>query len=248
MIINLLLIAHIFGDFLLQTESAAVRKTKEIGIFIRHAAVYALCIGTAAFLYLDLNRAVLLAASLSLIHAGAEALSSWRIKRAKKTDDLLIFLVPQIALSLAAVAAGTLVSGAAPTGFLTALIKPSAYDSLNKALILSLMYLACLSPTAVLVKTVFKKMALYRDDEEDETSENNENAGYAIGILERVIIVTLGLAGQLGTIGFVLAAKSLARFSQLSDKRFAEKYLIGTLTSVLAALLCFLAGKNALHI
>ena len=51
--------------------------------------------------------------------------------------------------------------------------------------------------------------------------------------------------GQLGAIGFVLAAKSLARFKQLDDRDFAEKYLVGTLLSVLIALLSIMGG-NAL--
>ena len=43
-------------------------------------------------------------------------------------------------------------------------------------------------------------------------------------MLEREIILILGLMGQFGAIGFVLTAKSLARFRQLEDKEFAEKY------------------------
>ena len=68
-----------------------------------------------------------------------------------------------------------------------------------------------------------------------------------IGVLERIIILTLWLNGQLGAIGFVLAAKSLARFNQLSDRNFAEKYLVGTLLSVVIALFCITLG-NALLI
>lgn len=44
-------------------------------------------------------------------------------------------------------------------------------------------------------------------------------------------------------IGFIIAAKSLARFNQLCDKNFAEKYLVGTLSSVLIALVVVLIGK-----
>lgn len=63
-----------------------------------------------------------------------------------------------------------------------------------------------------------------------------QNAGYLIGILERIIIATLVLQNQISAIGFILAAKSLARFKQLEDKDFAEKYLVGTLVSVTIAL------------
>ena len=46
----------------------------------------------------------------------------------------------------------------------------------------------------------------------------------------------LVLAGQAAAIGFVIAAKTLARFRQLDDRHFAEYYLVGTLASVTLAL------------
>lgn len=61
--------------------------------------------------------------------------------------------------------------------------------------------------------------------------------GSWIGILEREIILVLGLLGQYGAIGFVLTAKSLARHNQLNNQAFAEKYLVGTLLSAFVALL-----------
>lgn len=70
-----------------------------------------------------------------------------------------------------------------------------------------------------------------------ETEEDSgTKAGNMIGKLERVLIVILLLQSQYEAIGFVLAAKSIARFRQLDDKEFAEKYLVGTLASVLLAL------------
>ena len=60
-------------------------------------------------------------------------------------------------------------------------------------------------------------------------------AGHLIGILERLILVTLVWQGEWGAIGFVLAAKSVARFKELEERPFAEIYLVGTLTSFLVA-------------
>ena len=56
--------------------------------------------------------------------------------------------------------------------------------------------------------------------------------GATIGVLERPLIVMFVLTGQLAAIGFVIAAKTLARFEQLDDRGFAEYYLLGTLASV----------------
>ncbi|MCP5020346.1 MAG: DUF3307 domain-containing protein [bacterium] len=60
-------------------------------------------------------------------------------------------------------------------------------------------------------------------------------AGTMIGILERLIIVTLVWQGEWGAMGFVLAGKSIARYKELEEKSFAEIYLVGTLTSFLVA-------------
>lgn len=69
------------------------------------------------------------------------------------------------------------------------------------------------------------------------TVERDELArGRIIGILERAIVVTLVLLAEFGALGFVVAAKALARFRGLDDRDFAEYFLIGTLASVLHAL------------
>jgi hypothetical protein len=60
-------------------------------------------------------------------------------------------------------------------------------------------------------------------------------------------MLMLGLSGQVGAIGFVIAAKSLARFKQLEDKDFAERYLLGTLLSVLIALVCIIFGNSLIN-
>jgi len=60
--------------------------------------------------------------------------------------------------------------------------------------------------------------------------------GATIGVLERLLIVAFVLTGAQAAIGFVVAAKTLARFKQLDDRQFAEYYLLGTLASVSVAL------------
>ncbi|MGE5557384.1 MAG: hypothetical protein ACM3WV_02090 [Bacillota bacterium] len=73
----------------------------------------------------------------------------------------------------------------------------------------------------------------------DMASLNEETlkAGRVIGILERWLIVIFILLKQYGMIGFVLTAKSIARFKKFEEPRFAEYYLMGTLYSTLLALL-----------
>ncbi len=70
--------------------------------------------------------------------------------------------------------------------------------------------------------------------------------GATIGALERLLIVTLVLSGAEAAVGFVIAAKTLARFRQLDDRGFAEYYLLGTLASVSVALVTALVARAAL--
>ncbi len=61
----------------------------------------------------------------------------------------------------------------------------------------------------------------------------NENAGAVIGSMERLLIMICLVTNNFGTIGFVLAAKSVARFKNLDKQKFGEYFIIGTLFSIL---------------
>lgn len=62
--------------------------------------------------------------------------------------------------------------------------------------------------------------------------------GRMIGLLERTLIYVLVLAGQVGAIGFLIAAKSVMRFETAKeDRRAAEYVIIGTLASFAWALI-----------
>lgn len=90
-----------------------------------------------------------------------------------------------------------------------------------------------------LVRAVLKKVSI-----EDEKMEK-DNTGKLIGNIERILLFILILFDNLTAIGFVIAAKSIARFEELKHKKFAEYYLIGTLTSTLIAIF---AGKFVLFL
>lgn len=72
--------------------------------------------------------------------------------------------------------------------------------------------------------------------------------GKLIGCLERWIVLTLVLLSQWTAIGFVFAAKSIARFKQIEERAFAEYYLVGTLASLVIAVAAGLACKWALGV
>jgi hypothetical protein len=93
-------------------------------------------------------------------------------------------------------------------------------------------YVLCLQPAGVFIKKIFLRLGFQRLDNDDE----NMN-GFLIGILERLCILTLAIYSQFTAISFVIAAKSLARFKQLEERDFAEKYLSGTFLSMIIALI-----------
>lgn len=72
-------------------------------------------------------------------------------------------------------------------------------------------------------------------------------AGALIGALERAMTITFVLLGQYTALGLILTAKSITRFEKLKDRRFAEYYLVGTLASMLWAILIGLATRWACY-
>jgi hypothetical protein len=78
------------------------------------------------------------------------------------------------------------------------------------------------------------------------THASPARVGATIGVIERLLIATFVLTGNQAAIGFVVAAKTLARFRQLDDRDFAEYYLLGTLASVAVALGSALLAAAAL--
>jgi hypothetical protein len=75
---------------------------------------------------------------------------------------------------------------------------------------------------------------------------SSARVGATIGVLERILIVVLVLTGSEAAVGFVVAAKTLARFRLLDDRDFAEYYLVGTLASVAIAIMSALIGRAAI--
>lgn len=80
------------------------------------------------------------------------------------------------------------------------------------------------------MKTLISKWQL----EEDLKGESLENAGAYIGMLERLFVFAFIVMNYWEGIGFLIAAKSVFRFGDLSkakDRKLTEYILIGTLLS-----------------
>jgi hypothetical protein len=105
-------------------------------------------------------------------------------------------------------------------------------------LLIAAVYLYVCGRGVVLVRALLELPALQMRRDDDRSAGGVEIArGRTIGVLERALALTFVLLGQYGALGLVVAAKSLARFKALEDREFAEYFLIGTLGSLLLALL-----------
>ncbi len=62
--------------------------------------------------------------------------------------------------------------------------------------------------------------------------------GMTIGYLERLIIMGAALIGQFAAVAIVVAVKGLGRFSELENSAARERFIIGTLVSIVWAAAC----------
>lgn len=96
---------------------------------------------------------------------------------------------------------------------------------------------------------VIKSITSIWNIDEDNDNESLKNAGAYIGMLERLFILAFVALNQWSAIGFLLAAKSVFRFGDLSnakDRKLTEYILIGTLLSFGSAILIALGYKYLL--
>ena len=95
-------------------------------------------------------------------------------------------------------------------------------------------YLLVLKPTSIIIAMTLKPWSEVLKGGNEENSETPDFAGQRIGYLERILILTFIILNQFAAIGFLLAAKSIFRFGDLTkdeDKKLTEYVMLGTLTS-----------------
>jgi len=106
----------------------------------------------------------------------------------------------------------------------------------NKFWWILLGYLFISNPTAIIIATATKNWQKELKDKDNSL----ENAGKWIGVLERVLTLTFILFNQFAAIGFLIAAKSIFRFGDLTngkERKLTEYILIGTLLSFTIAII-----------
>ncbi len=237
-----LITVHFLADFTLQSADLAQRKKGSWKFLLLHGGIYGCAMASAVFLAVDLRAGIGPALVISGSHLLIDVLKIRLEKRWRTPAAGFWSFVADQALHLGIIlGCGLLFSLQDHTNrvwqFLLSL--PNARDFA----VYAAAYVVVWDPACVFVKMLFYYYG-EAADAEPEAVVSNPNAGALIGKLERVLIATLVLVGSLGSIAFVLTAKSLARHKQLEDINFAEKYLVGTLASAAIAVVTGLTLKG----
>lgn len=219
MIMNLflnLVLAHIVGDFVLQTGETCKDKREKHWHSWHHYSHAVLVFALSWLVSWDICF-WWYALAIGLIHLGIDIWKSYH------SDNAKWFIVDQL-LHLAVLGVITLVW--------CSMAKWSMPLIRIKYVALAIAILVCWKPANILIKLVLKHYSVNLP--EDKTG--GFNAGALIGNLERWLILLFVILQRYDAIGLLIAAKSIIRFG---DKETAktEYVLAGTLMSIFIAVL-----------
>lgn len=215
-----LILAHLLGDFLLQPNSwVADKERKKAGSVYLY--LHILLHAVLAFIFLWNIELWWIAAIIGVSHFLIDwAKLNFQNAKTKRTwffmDQLLHFLV---------------------IGALSMLYFPYFmwddffnYESLK--LITAVVFLTV--PSSIFIKILISIWTPVTVEHSKLQTESLVNAGKYIGILERLLVFVFILVDHWEGVGFMIAAKSVFRFSDLAEakqRKLTEYVLIGTLLS-----------------
>lgn len=246
-LLALLMAGHVLADFLVQTEGIAARKGRHPGVLLLHGL---LTLATHALLLLPFWSPLLLWPVLAVggYHVLLDLAKGRLEDPARPGGRLGPFFLDQALHLIGLLAAWIwLRELGAPGRTLDPL--PSHAPALAAAwsVVIAGLVFNGKGGTAVVRGLLARYPALVPRAEASQgpgvSGPDEYEMGRTIGVLERALVYVLVLAGQWGALGLVIAAKSIARFPELKNQRFADYYLLGTLASILTALLTGLAVR-----
>lgn len=251
-------LAHVLGDFLFQGDGVVRgRREGRAQAYATHALVHLALLAVLSWPALS---AALVGAWLAVVaaHVAIDALKdAWRRRAAPAggPPGVWAFLLDQAAHVWVIFFVVRLPSaqalqpwrgGEAVLGLLAG-VSPPEYLGHPAWWRIVAVYAAVILGGAVLVRTALEACRVEPGAAGFAGSERElPRIGAYVGMLERALILTFLLSEAPAAVGFVIAAKSIARFKELEDKAFAEYYLVGTLVSVVVALGGYLIVRSPL--
>lgn len=233
--------AHLLADFLMQPERWIEQKALKN---IKSPALYyhALVVGIMTYLLLgDWDHA-----GLPLFIMGTHFLIDWwKSSRPRRTA---YFVIDQTAHLLMILVGWAFYSNTIGTslGFIASALETPVFW------IVVMSYLIVIWPFGYLIAMLTSRWQNELSKGDSEQLTGLKNAGMWIGRTERFIILTFILLSQYSAIGFLIAAKSVFRFSGKlegnRERKEAEYILIGTLLSFALSISAGIGAKYLLNI
>jgi hypothetical protein len=220
------LLAHILGDFVFQPEKwvkdKEENKVKSIKLYF-HVGIHAILL--AGILQLNLKEYWF---GFLLIISSHYLIDILKLYFQKKKTKRIWFFIDQILHLLLLI-------------FATSIYSNFSFSLQNiiteKSLLFLIFLLLVISVSAIIIKLIITQ---WNPENKKENDDSLAKAGRYIGILERLFVFTFVITNHWEAIGFLLAAKSVFRFGDLTsskDRKLTEYILIGTLLSFGIAIL-----------
>ncbi len=207
--------------------------------FLRHGLVLLLAAWMALAIFSPVPMRSARASAIVVALTGVHLMADWGKNvwgRRSGTAEPKAFLADQLCHLLAIAVAAPILAGSSWDTVATAL-SPHALSP-KTAPVLAI-YVGVIFGGGPLVRNLTKPLLdelTEFDRERTESVRRLRNAGLYIGWLERFLVLSALVLQSPATVGLILTAKSIIRFPELKDLRFAEYFLIGTLLSVSIAL------------
>ncbi|AYW48557.1 DUF3307 domain-containing protein [Tetragenococcus osmophilus] len=229
---------HILADYYFQTSTMAKEKETTFRYLLLHCLIYLV---TMIIVILPLFNWQLFfgAFFIGLIHSFIDSCKALLNKYFEFNDlqNVLLYFTDQLLHILTILFVVTFIGlTQIDISYLLPLKELLMYFNVNLKEMLSwlVVLLLILQPSSITIRKVL-------DHFDPKTSDEGiANAGALIGVFERLLILLMLYANQYAAIGFVLTAKSIARYNKIAeDPKFAEYYLLGTLLSSLLVIASF---------
>jgi hypothetical protein len=231
-----LLLAHLLGDFPLQSQWIVRNKGKRLVPLLLHgAAHYVLAWACLIFLgqvrFLSIRSQAVIVGYL-LLHLLIDRVKAQLFARKALSDNCGTFLADQ-ALHLVALVIAALLITRSHIFSLAEAMRVSA-SARTRIVETAIIYAAIVFGGGYLIRYLTRDIA---HDIAEESPRQLGNAGLYIGWIERALVITAMAMQSPALVGLILTGKSIARFPEFKEARFAEYFLIGTLLSFLLSVL-----------
>ena len=242
MIVAILISVHLLADFLFQTSAYSEKKRKKLKPLLLHCFIYFIVFEIVLLPILQFKKAFLLGMIISVLHFFINFTKN-KLEKSFPQRRLQIWIFSINQLIHFALLIGMNYIFNLENSVSNLYLKLEGYENFKTIILYISVFSIIYEPASVFIRKLFTSIS---SKTYPKTNLEELKAGNIIGKLERIIIAILLLNNQFGVIGFVLTAKSIARFKQMENRDFAEKYLIGTLTSFLIVLISIFILKGLL--